>query len=116
MACNHPEGAGIAVASVPEFFSLVTHPKGSPRPSKADQALDFLTQLESSGGLRVCLPKQAFHQRLVALAKDLGVIANRIFELQIAPTGLFGGATQLWTHDQGFVKVPGLALVDPLEG
>lgn len=38
----------------------------------------------------------------------------RVFELQISLCALDGGATELWTHDRAFVKVPGLTLRDPL--
>jgi hypothetical protein len=37
-----------------------------------------------------------------------------VFDVQIALTAFEGGATDLWTHDTRFVKVPGLRLHDPL--
>jgi hypothetical protein len=42
------------------------------------------------------------------------VVGARIFDLQIAVASFEGGATELWTHDGAFVKVPGLRLHDPL--
>ncbi len=45
----------------------------------------------------------------------VGEIAGpRVFDLQIALTAFEGGATELWTHDSRFVKIPGLRLHDPL--
>ena len=38
----------------------------------------------------------------------------RIFDLQIGLCALDGGATGLWPHDRGFVKIPGLVSHDPL--
>ena len=113
-ACNHQEGAGIATSSVAEFFSVVTHAKATGRPSAVEEATEFIALLESTGGIRICLPHAGFHRRLFLLARDLGVTGPRIFDLQIALTGLDNGATQIWTRDSSFVKVPGLDLVDPL--
>lgn len=59
-------------------------------------------------------PGPSFATRLVRTAADLGVSGPRVFDLQIALCALDGGATELWTHDRAFVKVPGLALRDPL--
>lgn len=112
-ACNDPRGVGIAAATVAEFFSVVTHPKASGRPSTVAEAAEFIALLESSGGARICLPRAGFHSRLLQLARDLEVSGARIFDLQIALTGTDNGATQLWTRDSRFVKVPGLELVVP---
>lgn len=56
----------------------------------------------------------SFSARLVRLAADLGVTGMRILDLQIGLCALDGGATELWSHDRGFVKIPGLVLHDPL--
>ncbi len=48
------------------------------------------------------------------MAADLGVTGVRVFDLQIGLCALDSGATELWTHDRGFVKIPGLAVHDPL--
>jgi hypothetical protein len=55
-----------------------------------------------------------FAARLLQTATDLDVQGVRVFDLQIAICALDGGATELWTHDSAFVKVPGLRLRDPL--
>jgi len=112
-ACNSARGAGISLPSVSEFFSVVTHPASSGRPSTAAEAGDFITALENSGGVRILLPHAGFHERLLTLARDLEIKGPRIFDLQIALTGLDNGATELWTRDQGFIKIPGLKLVNP---
>lgn len=51
---------------------------------------------------------------MAELARRLGVRGARIFDLQIALIARDNGARELWTHDAGFVTVPGLRVWDPL--
>jgi predicted nucleic acid-binding protein len=44
----------------------------------------------------------------------MGIRGPRIFDLQIGMIALENGARELWTHDAGFVAVPGLKVRDPL--
>jgi predicted nucleic acid-binding protein len=60
------------------------------------------------------MPGPGFGERLLQTAAALGVSGPRIVGLQIAVTAFEGGATELWTHDGGFVAVPGLRVSDPL--
>jgi len=113
-ACAARDGCGIALPTVSEFFSLVTHSTASGRPSTADEARRFIAALEEDGGLCVFTPGPAFAARLLQTAVDLGLSGARIFDLQIALCALDGGATELWSHNQHFVKVPGLRVHDPL--
>jgi toxin-antitoxin system PIN domain toxin len=113
-ALNAPGGCGIALPSVAEFFSIVTHPTASGRPSSPKTAADFLAALRESG-VEDLEPGAAFAARLAQLATDLAVKGARIFDVQIGLCALDGGATELWTHDSGFVKIPGLKLRDPLK-
>jgi predicted nucleic acid-binding protein len=41
---------------------------------------------------------------------------TQIFDLQIAVIAQEAGAREIWTHDQGFLSLPGLRVVDPLQG
>ena len=113
-ACGSPAGCGIATSTVAEFFSIVTHPAASGRPSTPDDAAAFLRVLREEGGLAVWGQSPHFSERLLQLATDLDVWGARIFDLQNALCALDAGATELWTHDARFVKVPGLRLQDPL--
>ncbi len=113
-ALNAPGGCGIALPSVAEFFSIVTHPTASGRPSSPKTAADFLAALRESG-VEDLEPGAAFAGRLAQLATDLVVKGARIFDVQIGLCALDGGATELWTHDSRFVKIPGLKLRDPLK-
>lgn len=106
-------GWGIAAATVTEFWAIVTHPQAAGRPSTASQAGRFLRGLLQAGAL-IWLPGPGFGDRLVQLATDLGVVGSRVFDLQIAVAVFEGGATELWTHDARFVKIPGLRVHDPL--
>jgi len=112
-ASADPRGWGIALASVGEFWTVVTH-RAAPRPSTAREASGFLAALASDASMQVWVPRAGFATRLLQLASDLKVSGARVFDLQIALTVFEHGASELWTHDQGFTRVPGLRLVDPL--
>ena len=107
------DGWGIAAASLAEFWAIATHPASEGRPSTASQAAAFVRALLQAGA-QIWLPGPGFGDRLLQLATDLGVVGARVFDLQIALTAFEGGATDLWTHDARFVKIPGLRLHDPL--
>ena len=113
-ACSSRSGCGIAAPTVAEFYSIVTHPAASGRPSSPEEAAAFLRVLQEEGGLAVWSQGPQFADRLLQTAADLDVRGVRVFDLQIALCALDGGATELWTHDKGFVKVPGLRIRDPL--
>jgi len=113
-AANDARGWGISLASVSEFWSIVTHPAARGAPARPSQAMSFMTSLIESGGMRVWLPRAGFAVRLMQLASDLRVAGVRIFDLQIGLTAFDNGATEMWSHDAAFVRIPGLAVVDPL--
>lgn len=106
-------GWGIPLPSVAEFLCVVTHPASSGRPSTPAEAAAFLAALREAGA-RILAPGPGFADRQLQLAVDLAVAGGRVFDLQIALCALDGGATELWTHDARFIKVPGLRLRDPL--
>jgi toxin-antitoxin system PIN domain toxin len=108
-----PRGWGIALASLAEFWSVVTH-RAAARPSTAREATEFLEALRTDATMQIWAPRTGFAARLLQLAADLDVAGTRVFDLQIALTAFEHGASELWTHDQGFTRVPGLRLVDPL--
>lgn len=112
-ACNTPGGCAITLPSVAEFLSIVTHPAAAGRPSPPTVAADFLAALQE-GGVAMLQPGISFAVRLVRAAADLGVKGPRIFDLQIGLCAIDGGATELWTHDRDFVRIPGLVIRDPL--
>ena len=112
-ASRSPDGWGIAAPVVAEFWSVVTHPAATGRPSTPEEALGFLAQLHAAGSQAWSFGA-GFGLRLAQLAADLRVGGNRIFDLQIALCAFEGGATELWSHDRDFVTVAGLRLVDPL--
>ena len=104
---------GFAAPVVSEFWSVVTHPTASGRPSRPAEAQRFLSSLADAGA-EVWSPGTGFGLRLAQLATDLDVKGNRIFDLQIALCAFEGGARELWSHDANFVVVPGRRLVRPL--
>lgn len=112
-AAGDPSGWGMAAVSVAEFWAVATHPASEGKPSTPKQAAAYIAELISAGA-QVWLPGSGFAERLLQVATDLNVVGPRIFDLQIALSVFEGGATELWTHDAKFVKIPGLRLHDPL--
>ena len=106
-------GWGIALATVAEFWSVVTHP-AMERPSRASEASAFLRSLFDEGGAQLWVPSPGFGQRMLQRAAELAVRGPRVFDLQIALTASEHGAREIWTHDQRFVTVPVLKVRDPL--
>lgn len=113
-AATDGRGWGIALQTVAEFWSVVTHAAAAGGPSSALQAASFLSNLREDAGMSIWTPGLGFDERLMQLASDLEVAGPRVFDLQIALTAFEHGAAELWTHDRAFVKVPGLRLVYPL--
>jgi toxin-antitoxin system PIN domain toxin len=113
-ACDEGRGWGVSAATVAEFWSIVTHPTARGRPSKPTEAAAFLSALTESGDMQVWAPGAGFAQRLAQLASDLDITGSRVFDLQNALTATDNGANELWTHDPGFVRIPGLRIFDPL--
>lgn len=113
-AASDPRGWGISLASVSEFWSIVTHPAANGQPATPRLAMSFLTSLVETGGMQIWSPGVDFAARLMQLAADLEISGVRIFDLQIGLTAFENGAAELWSHDAAFVRIPGLAIVDPL--
>ncbi len=113
-ASRNPRGWGIALHSLAEFWSVVTHPESRGGPSTAKQASGFLRALISEAGAVLWMPHEGFWERLVALAGRLGIQGPRIFDLQIGLTAYDNGAIEIWTHDSRFAAYPGLRVHDPL--
>jgi len=113
-ASRDRRGWGTAANCVAEFWSVVTHPRAAGRPSTADEARRFLRALVDEGGLELWSPGPGFGARLLQLAAELEVAGARIFDFQIALTAFDNGATEIWSHDQGFAAFPGIRTHDPL--
>ena len=107
-------GWGMSLAVVFEFWSVVTHPAASGRPSTPDEAEAFVSALETAGA-QIWTPGVGFATRLMQMASATSVVGPRIFDLQIALTAFEGGATELWTADRHFASVPGLRVALPLD-
>ena len=106
-------GWGMAAASLAEFWAVATHPASEGRRSTPTQAASFVRALVRAGA-QIWLPGPGFGDRLLQVAIDLEITGPRVFDLQIGLAAFEGGATELWTHDARFVKIPGLRLHDPL--
>jgi predicted nucleic acid-binding protein len=107
-------GWGIPAPCVLEFWSVVTHPSAAGGASAAALARRFIESLMESAGAVIFPPPAALVPRCMQLAEQLHVCGPRIFDLQIGLAALEAGATEVWTHDAGFVGLPGLKVIDPL--
>lgn len=113
-AATDPAGWGFTIGNVFEFWSVVTHPAAKGRPSSASEARKFLHNLVEQGGAAIWLPGPGFETRFLDTATRLGLAGPRVFDLQIAMVALDRGAREIWTHDAGFIHLPGLPVHDPL--
>ncbi len=113
-ARSDARGWGIALPSIAEFWSVVTHSSSAGGPSPAKLAHAFLSALIVDAGAAVFVPREGFWERLARLAAGLHVQGPRVFDLQIALTAFESGASEIWTHDAAFAALPGLLVHDPL--
>ena len=65
-------------------------------------------------GCHIWMPLPGSAERILHLATSMDLRGPRIFDLQIAAVAREHGATEIWTHDAGFVALPGLKVVDPI--
>jgi toxin-antitoxin system PIN domain toxin len=113
-AMRDRRGWGAATPSLAEFWMVVTHPSAAGRPSSGEEARAFIEALRHDGAMVIFEPQPRIGVRLLDLALRLGIQGPRVFDLQIGLCALEGGASELWTHDRGFVAPPGLRVLDPL--
>ena len=112
-AASDARGFGIAAPCIAEFWAVVTHPSAPPRPSTAAEAAAFVRALVTAGAV-LCTAAPGFGGRLLALAEQMAITGPRIFDLQIGLVAADAGATELWTHDRGFIAPPGMRVHDPI--
>jgi len=105
---------GIPSACVFEFWSVVTHPASVGGASRPSAARGFIHALIETAGAVLLPPPAALVPRCLQLADQLNVHGPRIFDLQISLTALEAGVSEIWTHDAGFVGLPGIRIRDPL--
>ena len=114
-AVEDSRGWGISLPTIPEFWSIVTHPQIPGGTSSAQVITQFFYYLLNEGNGELWGPGSGFAQRLMQLANRHKVRGRRIYDLQIAAIAHEHGASEIWTHDRSFISVPGLKVCDPLE-
>jgi hypothetical protein len=115
-AANTADGWGIPSPCLLEFWSVATHPSSVGGGSVAATARAFIDALIETAGAAILPPPAALGPRCLQLAEQLDIRGPRVFDLQICLAALDAGVTEIWTHDAGFVCLPGLKVRDPLDG
>lgn len=113
-AAVRPDGWGVALPCVAEFWMVVTHPSAAGRPSTPEEARGFLDCLQRDACMQLFVPSRGFGARLLTSAERSSVTGPRIFDLQIGLIAVEAGVSEIWTHDARFLAPPGLRVVDPL--
>jgi len=113
-AAGNAGGWSIAYPCIAEFWAVVTHPASAGRPSRPEEAQNFLNNLVAAGA-QILYPRPGAMARILNLAVQLDVRGPRIFDLQIGLTCQEAGVRTIWSHDHNFVAVPRLAVHDPLD-
>ena len=113
-ALEDPQGWGISLPCIAEFWSIVTIPEAPGKKSTAAKAAAFIHYVVTEGHGHIWTPGPGFGERLLRWAASQKVRGKRIFDLQIAVLAYEHGAREIWTHDKGFMSVPGLKVRDPL--
>jgi predicted nucleic acid-binding protein len=113
-AAANPGGWSIPLPCLLEFWSVVTHPACVGGASASSIARRFIDALISRAGALVLQPGPNFLQRCLQTAERLSVAGPRVFDLQIGLLCTDAGVTEIWTHDGGFIALPGLKVIDPL--
>lgn len=106
---------GIALSSLSEFWSVTTQTRPGRAAASLDEAKGFIEALTQDNHLKIWHPSIGFHQRLMDLAYRLKVGGFKIFDLQIGLLALENKASEIWTHDENFIKLPGLKIHDPIK-
>jgi predicted nucleic acid-binding protein len=75
----------------------------------------FIQELIAGGGAAIFPPAASLAPRCLQIAEQLGIRGARIFDVLISLCALEAGASELWTHDAGFIAFPGLKVLDPLQ-
>jgi toxin-antitoxin system PIN domain toxin len=115
-AAKDSDGWGIPSPCLLEFWSVATHPASIGGGSSPADARRFIEALMETAGATILSPPPALAPRCMQLAEQLDVRGPRIFDLQIGLAALDAGVTEIWTHDAGFIALPGLKVRDPLAG
>ena len=115
-AANSTDGWGIPAPCILEFWSVATHPSSVGGGSLPASARGFIEALIDTAGATILPAPPAVVPRCLQLAEQLDVRGPRIFDLQIGLAALDVGVTEIWTHDAGFIGLPGLKVRDPLAG
>jgi len=113
-AANDPHGWGIPSPCILEFWSVVTHASSVGGGSPPATARRFIESLIQTAGATIFPPPASLVPRCMQIAEQLDIRGPRIFDLQIGLVALDAGVTEIWTHDAGFVAIPGLKLRDPI--
>jgi Predicted nucleic acid-binding protein, contains PIN domain len=99
---------------VHEFIAITTHRRVFSPPTPTEEALDAITVLFDTSGVRVIGETERHLGRLAELVTKAGVSGPKIHDARIAAICLTHGVRALWTADRDFSYFPDLHTVNPL--
>lgn len=112
---NGPPTARFRRASLSRFYSSTsrwfTSARQLPRPLTAAAAASDVERL--SDLFPILQPTAGLVGSPLSLARTLGVLGRRVFDLVLAATMLENGVTTIYTYDDHFANIPGVVSLRP---
>ena len=94
-----------------EYFAVVTSARQMPKPLSVAEAASDVERL--SDLFPILQPTAGVVSLALSLARTLGVVGRRIFDLVLAATMLENGVTAIYTYDDHFANMPGVVPLRP---
>jgi len=110
-AANREVPACLAQQILFEYFAVVTSARQLPKPLSAAEAASDVERL--SDLFPILQPTAEVVGSALSLARTLGVVGRRVFDLVLAATMLENGVTAIYTYDEHFASIPGIVSLRP---
>jgi toxin-antitoxin system PIN domain toxin len=94
-----------------EYFAVVTNAKQMPTPLTAAEAASDVEKI--SRLFPILQTTSGVVASTLSLARTLGVVGRRIFDLVLAATMFENGVTTIYTYDAHFANIPGVVALRP---
>ena len=109
------EPFGVSEFVLSAVVRIATNHRAFPNPATPQAALEFCEQVRSSPASRVIAPGQRHWDIFAELVRSTRARANAVPDAYLAALAMENRATFV-TRDRGFLRFPGLRVLDPLAG